>query len=82
VRLAARGRQSDHAPSGVQITRFGTTSGSHLGDQFANHIGSARVLPRPSMTQRYEMDDRLADRAPKQRTVDTVFGYSNISEGN
>jgi hypothetical protein len=43
--------------------------------------GSARVLLRPSMTQRYKMGGRLAGDTPKQRG-DIVFDYSNVSEGN
>jgi len=43
--------------------------------------GSARVLLRPSMTQRYKMDGWARSDTPKQRG-DVVFDCSNISEGN
>jgi hypothetical protein len=33
------GRPSDHAHSGIQITRFGTTPGGYIGDRVADHIG-------------------------------------------
>jgi hypothetical protein len=38
------GRPSDHARSGIQITRFGTTLGGHLGDQVADQIESSLLL--------------------------------------
>jgi hypothetical protein len=44
--------------------------------------GLTLVAHDPSMTQRYEMDGWPAGRVPKQAIVDTLFDYSNISEGN
>jgi len=43
--------------------------------------GSASVLLRPSMTQRYKWMAELAGETPKQRG-DIVFDYSNVNEGN
>ena len=52
-----------------------------LAAKVADHIGgSARVLLRPSMTQRYKMDGRACRRHAE--ASDIVFDYSNVCEGN
>ena len=47
-----------------------------------NEGGPRAVIPRQSMTQRYERGAELAGCTLKQCRVDTVFVYSNINEGN
>ena len=49
--VAGRARATDRVGTGppmaggIQIARFSTTPGGHLGDQVANHIGgSARII--------------------------------------
>ena len=46
----------------------------------ARNGGSARVLLRPSITQRYKMDGKARRRHAE--ASDIVFDYSNVSEGN
>jgi hypothetical protein len=50
-RGASADRRILHERSGTQIARFGATSGDHLGDQIAAHIGGlVRVLSGPSLS--------------------------------
>jgi hypothetical protein len=68
-------------PGGAPIVSSARTAARFMSAMEPCRTAAQRVLVRPSMTQRYKMDGRLAGDTPKQRG-DIVFDYSNVSEGN